>query len=235
MAEPETSESTESPEATGSPDARGEATREALLEAGLELFGRLGYHAASNRALAESAGVNQALIGYHFGGKRGLYLAVFERIAGGLAARLGPVVRELEARLADEGAHRAARLEALTRVVDRLVELFAAPETGAWAMLIVREQQHPGEAFDLLWKRAISVVLDALTRALETLSDPPAARGEARLLAITLVGQALVFRVARAAALRHLGWEDFGPTELDSIQRRIHRNVHSWLSGEDRS
>ncbi|MFT7177522.1 MAG: AcrR family transcriptional regulator, partial [Halioglobus sp.] len=63
------------------PTNRGEKTREALLTAAMDAFGRAGFDAASNRAIADSAGVNQALIGYHFGGKRGLYLAMFEHIS----------------------------------------------------------------------------------------------------------------------------------------------------------
>ena len=54
---------------------RGDITREAFIQAAIEIFGRDGFHAASTRAIAERAGANQALIGYHFRGKLGLYKA----------------------------------------------------------------------------------------------------------------------------------------------------------------
>ena len=55
-------------------------------------------------ALAEAADANPALIGHHFGGKQGLYLAVFEHIGDAIAARLGPAGAELGKQL-DTMAH----------------------------------------------------------------------------------------------------------------------------------
>ena len=58
---------------------RGDQTRSALIKAALAEFADKGFHAASTRLIAQSAQVNQALIGYHFGSKEGLYLAVLEK------------------------------------------------------------------------------------------------------------------------------------------------------------
>lgn len=52
------------------------ATREALLAAGAELFAERGYDGVPVAAIAGRARVNKAMISYHFGGKRQLYLAV---------------------------------------------------------------------------------------------------------------------------------------------------------------
>ncbi|MCK5410916.1 MAG: TetR/AcrR family transcriptional regulator [Gemmatimonadetes bacterium] len=53
-------------------------TREALLEAGRELFAAAGYHATSIRSITGSAGANLGAVTYHFGSKEGLYHAVLE-------------------------------------------------------------------------------------------------------------------------------------------------------------
>lgn len=52
------------------------ATREALLAAGTALFAERGYDGVPVAAVAAKAGVNKAMISYHFGGKRKLYLAI---------------------------------------------------------------------------------------------------------------------------------------------------------------
>src|SRR5438132_11949299 len=74
------------------------ATRDALLAAGTELFAERGYDGVPVWAVAQKAGVNKAMINYHFGGKRQLYRAIVtstfaEIIAGAesLAASPRPV------------------------------------------------------------------------------------------------------------------------------------------------
>ena len=51
-------------------------TREALLAAGTELFAERGYDGVPVATIALKAGVNKAMINYHFGGKRELYRAI---------------------------------------------------------------------------------------------------------------------------------------------------------------
>jgi AcrR family transcriptional regulator len=68
-----------------------EATRQALLRAGAELFAERGFDGVSTSEVAGRAGVNKALISYHFGGKRGLYVAILESTFASLAERLRAV------------------------------------------------------------------------------------------------------------------------------------------------
>lgn len=64
-------------------------SREALLAAATELFAEHGFDGVSVSAIALKAGVNKAMISYHFGGKRDLYTAI-------LAATFGEIVAEVE-------------------------------------------------------------------------------------------------------------------------------------------
>ena len=63
-----------SPDRVRRRDAAG--TRDALLAAGALLFAERGYDGAPVADIARRAGVNKAMINYHFGGKRPLYLAI---------------------------------------------------------------------------------------------------------------------------------------------------------------
>ena len=56
-----------------------EATTQALLAAGVQVFAERGYDAATTREVAQAAGVNEQLIQRYFGGKAGLLLAIIER------------------------------------------------------------------------------------------------------------------------------------------------------------
>lgn len=70
------------------------ATRSALLEAGATLFSRHGFGGTRVEAIAELAGVNKAMINYHFRGKEGLYAAILESTLGPVIERLQQVQRE---------------------------------------------------------------------------------------------------------------------------------------------
>jgi TetR/AcrR family transcriptional regulator len=65
-----------------------EATRHALVAAGAALFGEAGYDGISIEDVATRAGVNKALISYHFGGKRGLYAEILAHGFREIATRL---------------------------------------------------------------------------------------------------------------------------------------------------
>ena len=60
------------------------------MMAARELIVERGWSSASNRAIADRAGVNLALINYHFGGKRGLLAAVLDQAAVEIAVGYGP-------------------------------------------------------------------------------------------------------------------------------------------------
>jgi AcrR family transcriptional regulator len=55
-----------------------EPGRERVLEAGLELFGERGYHAASIADIGERAGIAKSVLYHHFGSKAGLFEAIAE-------------------------------------------------------------------------------------------------------------------------------------------------------------
>lgn len=211
---------------------RGDATRDALVAAALEIFGRDGFHAASTRAIADAAGVNQALIGYHFGGKEALYLAVFEHIASRVLERQRDAIAALEAVLAtsddaiDENARRARYFPPLLRFVDGMAAMLTSRESAAWAQLILREQQAPTSAFALLYEKLMGRVLGLLARLLQRLQGTDA---DVRLQVATTLGQALVFRAAHAAVLRLMDWREIGEAELAAIQRQIRRNLTAQL------
>jgi AcrR family transcriptional regulator len=73
-------------------DPRG--TRQALLRAGASLFAERGFDGVSVEDVADRAGVNKALISYHFGGKRALYAGILESAFASMAERLHAIERD---------------------------------------------------------------------------------------------------------------------------------------------
>jgi AcrR family transcriptional regulator len=67
---------------------RTEATRGALVAAARLLFAKRGYAGVGTEEIARAAGVTRGALYHHFGGKRELFEAVYERIEVELAERI---------------------------------------------------------------------------------------------------------------------------------------------------
>lgn len=218
--------------------ARGEPTREALIRAAIEIFGRDGFDAASTRAISDAADVNQALIGYHFGGKPGLYLAALRFIAASVSARLGPLVDSIEAQLAADGEARTGKkiaersLAALQGLLEAFVAMLASDESAAWARLILREQQNPSDGFDVLYEGFMHRILGVASELIARAQNRGASAADCRLTAFTIIGQAVVFRAARACVMREMQWRQLGARELDGIQAQLRRNIAAIVQAE---
>ena len=78
-----------------------ERVRDHLLDAAREHFLSREFKAVSIRRIAETAGVNGAMVNYYFGGKQGLYMAMVEDLFQRLEASLGELDRDSELTVAD--------------------------------------------------------------------------------------------------------------------------------------
>ena len=61
---------------------RAEDTKEAILEAAVELFSTQGFDGVAIRAIEEASGTKRGLVNYHFGDKEALWRAVVDRVFG---------------------------------------------------------------------------------------------------------------------------------------------------------
>lgn len=202
----------------GAEGSRGDATRRRLIEAGLALFGKLGYNGVSTRSLARTAKVNLAAIPYHFGGKEGVYLAVVDHLAGTFAPPLQALVQEIDRDLALMRTR--PEIEALlARFIGTMARIILGGEQRALrARFMMREQLQPTAAFDHLYARFIEPVHRGMARLvgrlLEIEPDDPATI----LRVHALFGQILAFAVAQATIRRRLGWRgDYTPEQIERI------------------
>lgn len=204
------------------PASRGDHTRDAIIRAATDVFGRVGYDAASTRAISQAAGTNQALISYHFGGKEGLYQAVIDGIAAEMEDSLVPVLDEIQTAMPMRGR---SAVEAMLSLFSALMGQFNRVEASGWSRIIAREQQDPTAAFEIIYNRYMSRVLDTLSALIAGASGDALAEQAARTRAILMMGQILVFIFAREAARRFLGWTNLE----DGIPEDVFRELKSMV------
>lgn len=201
---------------------RGDGTRDKLLSAAIDVFGRHGFDATTTRALAQAAGVNLQAIPYYFGGKQGLYIAAAEHIASLIAARTADVRERIRARLEEAEAQGAAIGEEearvlLTDIVRRMAALFIGQESEPWVRFMIREQMAPTEAFQRVYGHVMKPMLGLAGVLVGILLGESARSEHVRLRALSLLGSVLVFRVAHALVMTHLGWETVGTDEAEAV------------------
>ncbi|MGB3627807.1 MAG: CerR family C-terminal domain-containing protein [Henriciella sp.] len=203
--------------------------KDRLVEIAVQEFGRHGFDAVGTRAIAEAAGSAMSAITYHFGGKQGLYLAVAEHIASSMRDKLHPTLATIP-----DPVNCSPR-EAEDWCV-HLVQVFAAvmlrPESEAWSLFIVREQQQPTDAFKIILEKGMAAIVEPFM-ALVSVARPELSEEAARLTALFVLGQALMLRTGRATMLHILQTTEITPRLVELIELRLEDNVRRILQRPD--
>jgi AcrR family transcriptional regulator len=197
-------------------------TRAALISAGLGIFGRKGFDAASTREIAAAAKTNIASIAYHFGGKEGLRLACAEEIV----RRISQVIRP-EA-LASGTADPDAALDLIEKVITAVARFIAAqPEANDIAAFMLREMTAPSAALDRIYTEMIRPVHGALCQLWAVATGAEAESEETRLTVFSIVGQMIYFRICRPVVLKRMRWDGIGPDEAEKIAKILVANLRA--------
>ena len=142
---------------------QGARSREALLDAAIELIADGGYTATGVDAIARRSGVVKSALYWHFGSKDGLLIAALERTAREWVA-------EFEASVVVE-AEPEQRLENLLQHVRNL--FYERPERIRLILSALIERGPENEEVREGVARILSVMRDAIARGMSVLPMPP--------------------------------------------------------------
>jgi AcrR family transcriptional regulator len=188
-----------------------DTTRVRLIEAAGEEFAEKGFEAARVRTICERAGANVAAVNYHFGDKEQLYVQVVLEahrcgVAGGDEGLGGGETPE--ARLREFIHHFLSRVLAISHPDD-------------WRhRVLLREMLHPTSASDVLIREAIRPKFERLTRIIREIC-PEADERRLHALSLSVIGQCLHYKMARACTERLIGPEALQALDLDYLTDHI--------------
>jgi AcrR family transcriptional regulator len=154
------------------------STKDRLVAAAGEVFGREGFHRAGVREIcAEAGNVNVASVKYYFGDKIGLYRAVMEKAAGDLKDKR-PV--EVESATPEESLGKWLR----QFLEFTLIHRHNHPYLGR---IVKHELREPTEILDFMVTAFVGPVHADLTRILAKLTGrPPAANKQIAALILSM-------------------------------------------------
>ncbi|MGN6620402.1 MAG: CerR family C-terminal domain-containing protein [Sphingomonas sp.] len=193
-----------------------------LLETAVREFGQKGLEGASTRGIAAAAGTAMSSITYHYGGKEGLYLAAADYIAAQMEDVSAGAIPDRDAESPAEA--RTAIQTTLARMIDKMADKQAAP----WSLFIVREQMNPTEAFDRIYAGPMGRMMEALVD-LVCVATGRHEGSAARVAVITLFGQVLAMRAARATCARLFARPLDSPDLIAEVKARIAANIDAIL------
>lgn len=201
-------------------------TRARMIEAAIEVFGSVGYDGATTRQLAERAGVNQAAIPYHFGGKRELYLAAAQAIADYMRPRIDPLIETLRS---VEDAAGAARVDAAVTSFFRLIAGNDEPE--AWTTFFVRCEREADDAFRIINLQAVARFQSALIDAVAAATGRSPDDEDLKIRTAIVLGAISNFRTLRNVMLSSLGWDTFDAERTRKLEIAVRRLAQAELFG----
>lgn len=204
-------------------------SRERLLEAAVDVFGKHGFEAATTRMIANEAGVNIAAILYYFNGKEGLYQAAVTHIVEKIEAKAGATFQHMAELSSKNHLSKKAAMEALQALLGSVVDfMVGSPEAPRVARMILREQLDPSSAYDIIYSRVMSRIINTIAMFLTVVRKDIPVR-TARLRAMAIMGQVMAFRVARETMVRMVGIEGYSRDETEEIRGIILEHTRSVL------
>ncbi|REJ95283.1 MAG: DUF1956 domain-containing protein [Planctomycetota bacterium] len=163
-------------------------TRTRILEAAGPIFARKGIEGATIREICHAAAVNVAAVNYHFGDKESLYLEAV-RLAHRSRTRHAPPESLIAAATAEE------RLASFIRM--SLRRMLTTPEHDWQTGLLLREMLEPTNACRTVVEEFIRPNHEMLLSILTDLVPPETPAHRLEKIALSIIGQCMLYRVAR--------------------------------------
>lgn len=200
--------------------------RERLLQAAIHEFALHGYDQGTVRRICSRAEVNLNAVKYYFADKRGLYVEAVKQAHRARVRLFQPPGPSLEGEVAGDPPIRALQTR-LRAFIHQMVSMSLSAEEQADynQLLIFREIAEPSEATQHIVREFIRPHFDLLNEILKELLPEDHPVIDRRLLAFSVVGQCMHYKVAAPIIPMLLSPEEMKKLDVDRVADHIFRVV----------
>lgn len=191
----------ERPEELAGRGKRADPKTKILLAAG-PIFAQKGFRDTTIREVCERAGVNVASVNYHFGDKQTLYHEAVLYARETNVARTNNSDWQVSLNSLDDHNPRAKLHAMVLFVVQRMV----VNETAPWQVqLLLNEMQNPTQTCEHLAQEYFRPFMESLMQIIQRIAGCELDPSHAAKLAMSVVGQCMIYRFAPQARQMTLG------------------------------
>jgi TetR/AcrR family transcriptional regulator, regulator of cefoperazone and chloramphenicol sensitivity len=184
-------------------------TRERIVRAAGEVFGRLGFEGTTVRQITRRAGVNVAAVNYHFRDKRELYMRV---------------LREAKCFTSDLAVaeFRGGAEEQLRGFIFTFVRQLLHPDRPPWhVQVIMQEMMRPTPALDILVREMTEPIYRQMRTLIGAVAGTKLSSSKLDMIVFSVLGQCLFYVRSRAMLERLAPELSSGPDRIDGIAEHI--------------
>ncbi|HEX5481084.1 MAG TPA: TetR/AcrR family transcriptional regulator [Terriglobia bacterium] len=188
---------------------RGAKARQKILRAAEGVFAKHGLDGARTEAIARAAGVNKALLFYHFKSKTDLFAAVIEESAGG-------VHRHLMDLLSSQGPAKEILLQCVSEMIDAIAR--RPQNTTVFQRAMMADSKLAARTARTYFVPRTTKLAALIRRGVEEREFRPVDGRQTALLITSLI----VFQFWGASVVRSLGYYDpFSKTHLKKRKQAV--------------
>ncbi|MBI9112448.1 CerR family C-terminal domain-containing protein [Maridesulfovibrio ferrireducens] len=212
--------------------SRGEETRQRLLLVGARLFALNGFRGVSMRNLAMEAEINLATVGYHFGGKLGLYEAILQSMIE-RRSEIFPSLEEVRERVDMVKQNKFTKSDLVKWYFGFFIRRSAGSQETMWAALIItRELAAPSELYPMLDEYLFTPTFESLGELLAVAMESQVSEEERLIVGTALMGMVLKF-VNPKVLMTRLGWDEYTPENIEIITEVLCRRAVSFVGCQE--
>jgi AcrR family transcriptional regulator len=189
-----------------------------IIHAAGEVFGRLGYKAATVREICKKAKVNVASVNYYFGGKQGLYQKVVLDLMQRTLARY-----PADAGLGPQASAQEKLLAFVRATLNRLLSTEGLGGQKAKGRLLAREFADPSPVIENMVRDFIGPQLSVLKEITTSLLDSPMPEAVVFRCLFSIVGQCFYYAFASPVVTRLSDMDLAASQTIEALAQHITR------------